>query len=63
MHNRTLKILIFVLICGVAAVPRTNVPASTLPAEKTETVAVPYKLTVRRAEQTFQVTLTPRKLV
>ena len=42
MHTRKLMILIVVLICGVAAVPRTNVPASTLPADKTETV-IPFE--------------------
>jgi len=43
MHTRKLIILTFVLICGVAAVPRTSVPASTLPADKTETV-IPFEL-------------------
>jgi len=36
-------ILIFVLICGVTAVPHTSVPASTLPADKTEPV-IPFEL-------------------
>ena len=46
MHTRKLMILIFVLICGVAAVPRTSVPASTLPADKAETV-IPFELISR----------------
>jgi len=43
MHIRKLMILIFVLICGVTAVPHTSVPASALPADKTEPV-IPFEL-------------------
>ena len=43
MHIRKLMILIFVLICGITAVPHTSVPASTLPADKTEPV-IPFEL-------------------